>query len=128
MIAPVRETCAQALAVTVKFLQPRIVTGYRHEISSVNHVYLVNGLYFAEVMTVLATMSRQKDWEVRHAGFLGMKYILCTREVRCGYSILVICHNYSFILPALTSVSVRGQQQRLVKHVVAAVYIEISAG
>ena len=60
VVAPVRETCAQALGVTLKFLQEDSVR---------------------RLLTVLLQLLTQDHWEVRHGGLLGIKYLLVVRKV-----------------------------------------------
>jgi TATA-binding protein-associated factor len=58
VVAPVRETAAQALAV---LLQPMTAAAA------------------AQVAQALLVMARQPTWEVRHAAMLGLKYLLAVR-------------------------------------------------
>ncbi|KAL3875984.1 hypothetical protein ACJMK2_033877, partial [Sinanodonta woodiana] len=58
VVAPVRETCAQTLGVVCKYLDSEQVRG---------------------VMSVLLQLLAQIQWEVRHAGLLGIKYLLAVR-------------------------------------------------
>ena len=60
VVAPVRETCAQALGTVLKHLQQ-------------HHVMLV--------LKVLRQLFAQPQWEARHGGFLGVKYMLSVRKV-----------------------------------------------
>ncbi|XP_038069588.1 TATA-binding protein-associated factor 172-like isoform X2 [Patiria miniata] len=59
VVAPVRETCAQALGVVL------------HHMTTVG----VQG-----VLGVLLQLLSQDQWEVRHGGLLGMKYLLAVRK------------------------------------------------
>ncbi|XP_055637226.1 TATA-binding protein-associated factor 172 [Toxorhynchites rutilus septentrionalis] len=59
VVAPVRETCAQVLGTILKQLP----------LSKVH-----------ETVNTLLTFIKQKDWEVRHGGLLGIKYMLVVRE------------------------------------------------
>lgn len=63
MVAPVRETCAQTLGVVIKFLEP-------------------DGIY--GVLAILLQLLTQHQWEVRHGGLLGIKYLLAVRKVSLG--------------------------------------------
>ncbi len=64
MVAPVRETCAQALGVVLRHMSVSGVQG---------------------VLGVLLQLLSQKQWEVRHGGLLGLKYLLAVRKVRGIY-------------------------------------------
>ncbi|XP_055541530.1 TATA-binding protein-associated factor 172 [Wyeomyia smithii] len=59
VVAPVRETCAQVLGTVLKQLPLVKVHKTVH---------------------ILLTFIKQKDWEVRHGGLLGIKYMLVVRE------------------------------------------------
>ncbi|XP_064635758.1 TATA-binding protein-associated factor 172-like [Lineus longissimus] len=59
VVAPVRETCAQALGATVKCLSCDGVAG---------------------ILNVLLQLLKQRQWEVRHGGLLGIKYLLAVRQ------------------------------------------------
>lgn len=61
VVAPVRETCAQTLGVVIKFLESEGIMG---------------------VLTILLQLLMQNQWEVRHGGLLGIKYLLAVRKVR----------------------------------------------
>ena len=55
VVAPVRETCAQCLATLVPLMKPKKIR---------------------VVLGILLDLSLQSEWEVRHAGLLGVKYLL----------------------------------------------------
>ena len=55
-----RETCAQTIGVILKHMD---IDGAR------------------KVMMVLLTLQAQTEWEVRHGGLLGLKYLLAVRQV-----------------------------------------------
>ncbi|XP_050390117.1 TATA-binding protein-associated factor 172 [Patella vulgata] len=59
VVAPVRETCSQNLGVALKFLDVEGVQG---------------------VTSVLLQLLSQSQWEVRHGGLLGIKYLLAVRQ------------------------------------------------
>ncbi|XP_055603145.1 TATA-binding protein-associated factor 172-like [Uranotaenia lowii] len=59
VVAPVRETCAQVLGTILKQLPLEKVH---------------------KTVSILLTFIKQKDWEVRHGGLLGIKYMLVVRE------------------------------------------------
>lgn len=59
VVAPVRETCAQSLGSILNLMQESSVNG---------------------VLQVLLQLLRRKEWEARHGGLLGMKYLLVVRE------------------------------------------------
>ncbi|KAJ6635131.1 TATA-binding protein-associated factor [Pseudolycoriella hygida] len=59
VVAPVRETCAQVLGTVLK------------EMSIDNVKYTV---------MILLKLIKQNEWEVRHGGLLGLKYMLVVRE------------------------------------------------
>ncbi|XP_049802115.1 TATA-binding protein-associated factor 172 [Schistocerca nitens] len=58
VVAPVRETCAQTLG-------------------SVLHLMTNDGV--RGVLTILLQLLKQNDWEARHGGLLGLKYLLAVR-------------------------------------------------
>ncbi|KAF4522501.1 hypothetical protein B566_EDAN002586 [Ephemera danica] len=58
VVAPVRETCSQTLGVVVR---------------------LMNQQGVREVAQVLLTLLRRSEWEARHGGLLGLKYVLAVR-------------------------------------------------
>lgn len=60
VVAPVRETCAQALGLIVKEMKPPDVH---------------------RVLNFLIQMLSRKEWETRHGGLLGIKYMLAARQV-----------------------------------------------
>ena len=60
VVAPVRESCAQTLGVTLHHMCSAGVT---------------------MVAMVLLQLLQQPQWEVRHGGLLGLKYLLAVREV-----------------------------------------------
>jgi TATA-binding protein-associated factor len=70
-VAPVRETCAQTLGVVLKRMN---VEDCR------------------SVMAALLTLQDQTEWEVRHGGLLGIKYLLAVRQVTLS-SVLPHCHH-----------------------------------
>lgn len=61
VVAPVRETVAQCLGATMSLM-------------TAESVQKVNNL--------LLQLLHQKEWEARHGGLLGIKYMLAVKEVR----------------------------------------------
>ncbi|XP_053670942.1 TATA-binding protein-associated factor 172, partial [Anopheles nili] len=59
VVAPVRETCAQVLGTVLRQLPHAKVH---------------------QTVNILLTFVKQKEWEVRHGGLLGIKYMLVVRE------------------------------------------------
>ncbi|KAK8520084.1 hypothetical protein V6N13_031448 [Hibiscus sabdariffa] len=59
VVAPVRETCAQALGATFKYMHPSLVHG---------------------TLIVLLQMQRRPEWEIRHGSLLGIKYLVAVRQ------------------------------------------------
>ncbi|XP_055849413.1 TATA-binding protein-associated factor 172 [Episyrphus balteatus] len=59
VVAPVRETCAQVLGTIVRDMPTEKVH---------------------ETVSVLLKLIKQNEWEVRHGGLLGLKYIFVVRE------------------------------------------------
>lgn len=59
VIAPVRETTAQALGSLAKLMEPEQVES---------------------VVAVLLQLLEQTEWETRHGGFLGLKYLMAARQ------------------------------------------------
>ena len=62
VVAPVRESCAQTLGMCLRHMSPQGVEG---------------------VSKVLTCLLSQRQWEVRHGGLLGLKYLLAVRQVWC---------------------------------------------
>lgn len=60
MVAPVRETCAQALGAVLKYMEEPAVSG---------------------VVNISLQLLAQGQWEVRHGALLSLKYILAVRQV-----------------------------------------------
>ncbi|CAH0564280.1 unnamed protein product [Brassicogethes aeneus] len=59
VVAPVRETCAQALCAVLKLMTPQSCYG---------------------VLKILLQLLDHQEWEARHGGLLGLKYLLAVRE------------------------------------------------
>ncbi|KAG0475507.1 hypothetical protein HPP92_015193 [Vanilla planifolia] len=59
VVAPVRETCAQALGVVLKYMHPSLVL---------------------ETLKILLQMQCRREWEVRHGCLLGLKYLVAVRQ------------------------------------------------
>ncbi|KAL4240937.1 btaf1 RNA polymerase II [Mactra antiquata] len=59
VVAPVRESCVQTLGVTMKYLD-------------------IDGIH--GVLYTLLQLLKQNQWEVRHGGLLGIKYLLAVRK------------------------------------------------
>lgn len=59
VIAPVRETCAQVLGIALKSMPKDVVQ---------------------KTVEILMRLMKQSEWEVRHGGLLGIKYMLVVRE------------------------------------------------
>lgn len=59
VVAPVRETCAQALGAVLKYMHPTLVH---------------------ETLNVLLQMQRRPEWEIRHGSLLGIKYLVAVRQ------------------------------------------------
>lgn len=59
VVAPVRETCSQVLGTVLKEMSPDKVH---------------------EIVKILLKLIKQNEWEVRHGGLLGLKYMLVVRE------------------------------------------------
>ena len=60
VVAPVRETCAQALGVALRHM---------------------NETGVSMTVDVLLKLLQEDQWEVRHGGLLGIKYALAVRQV-----------------------------------------------
>ncbi|CAA0831909.1 TATA-binding protein-associated factor BTAF1 [Striga hermonthica] len=72
VVAPVRETCAQALGAVFKYMHPSLVQ---------------------ETLNILLKMQRRPEWEIRHGSLLGIKYLVAVRQE--------MLHNLlDFVLPA----------------------------
>ncbi|KAF3440568.1 hypothetical protein FNV43_RR18852 [Rhamnella rubrinervis] len=59
VVAPVRETCAQALGVVFKYMHPTLVH---------------------ETLNILLEMQCRPEWEIRHGSLLGIKYLVAVRQ------------------------------------------------
>lgn len=59
VVAPVRETCAQVLGIALKEMPTNVVKS---------------------TVDILIRLMHQHEWEVRHGGMLGIKYMLVVRE------------------------------------------------
>lgn len=59
VVAPVRETCAQVLGIALKEMPANVVRN---------------------TVEILMRLMKQNEWEVRHGGLLGIKYMLVVRE------------------------------------------------
>ncbi|KAJ4797222.1 TATA-binding protein-associated factor MOT1 [Rhynchospora pubera] len=59
VVAPVRETCAQALGAVLKYMHPSLVN---------------------ETFNSLLQMQCRQEWEVRHGSLLGIKYLVAVRK------------------------------------------------
>ncbi|KAL9678205.1 hypothetical protein QQ045_016044 [Rhodiola kirilowii] len=59
VVAPVRETCAQALGVLLKYMHPMLVL---------------------ETLKILLQMQHRPEWEIRHGSLLGIKYLVAVRQ------------------------------------------------
>uniref|UniRef100_A0A7N0U9X5 TATA-binding protein-associated factor BTAF1 n=1 Tax=Kalanchoe fedtschenkoi TaxID=63787 RepID=A0A7N0U9X5_KALFE len=59
VVAPVRETCAQALGVLLKYMHPLLVL---------------------ETLKILLQMQHRPEWEIRHGSLLGIKYLVAVRQ------------------------------------------------
>lgn len=59
VIAPVRETCAQVLGIALKEMPTNVVQ---------------------KTVDILVRLMKHNEWEVRHGGLLGIKYMLVVRE------------------------------------------------
>ncbi|MQL74198.1 hypothetical protein Taro_006573 [Colocasia esculenta] len=59
VVAPVRETCAQALGAVLKYMHPSLVH---------------------ETLHVLLQMQCRQEWEIRHGSLLGVKYLIAVRQ------------------------------------------------
>lgn len=59
VVAPVRETCAQALGAALKYMHPSLVH---------------------ETLNILLQMQNRQEWEIRHGSLLGIKYLVAVRQ------------------------------------------------
>ncbi|KAK3004171.1 hypothetical protein RJ639_019909 [Escallonia herrerae] len=59
VVAPVRETCAQALGAVLKHMHP---------------------MFVHETLNILLKMQRRPEWEIRHGSLLGIKYLVAVRQ------------------------------------------------
>lgn len=68
-VAPVRETCAQALGVLARSLAPAGAAGAGPAAGSIERV-----------LGVLASMGTQTEWFVRYSALLGIRYVVAVRQ------------------------------------------------
>ncbi|RAL50435.1 hypothetical protein DM860_016902 [Cuscuta australis] len=59
VVAPVRETCAQALGAVLKYMHPTFVYA---------------------TLNILLQMQNRPEWEIRHGSLLGIKYLVAVRK------------------------------------------------
>jgi TATA-binding protein-associated factor len=59
VVAPVRETCAQALGIVLSYMSSELVI---------------------RAFDVLLHLLQQQKWEIRHGGLLGLKYTIAVRK------------------------------------------------
>lgn len=59
VVAPVRETCAQALGAAFKYMHPLLVN---------------------DTLRILLQMQHRPEWEIRHGSLLGIKYLIAVRR------------------------------------------------
>ena len=80
VIAPVRETAAQALGVLLKYLPKEAVAEVHHTLMSmVQQSWAVRGKEAKDL-----GRGEKFSWEVRHAGLLGLKYEVAVRKDLLG--------------------------------------------
>ncbi|KAJ6975057.1 hypothetical protein NC653_031025 [Populus alba x Populus x berolinensis] len=72
VVAPVRETCAQALGAAFKYMHHSLVY---------------------ETLNILLQMQRRPEWEIRHGSLLGIKYLVAVRQLP---NQLIICTTHRF--------------------------------
>ncbi|CAH9101648.1 unnamed protein product [Cuscuta epithymum] len=75
VVAPVRETCAQALGAVLKYMHPTFVY---------------------EILNILLQMQNRPEWEIRHSSLLGIKYLVAVRKEMLNDLL-------SYVLPACNS-------------------------
>ncbi|KVH91540.1 hypothetical protein Ccrd_006435 [Cynara cardunculus var. scolymus] len=75
VVAPVRETCAQALGAVLKYMHPLLVH---------------------ETLNVLLKMQRRPEWEIRHGSLLGIKYLVAVRQGLTGVA-ATLCEGHGGI-------------------------------
>ncbi|CAG9863360.1 unnamed protein product [Phyllotreta striolata] len=78
VIAPVRETCSQALCAVLKLMPSRACS---------------------EVLKVLLQLMDHNEWEARHGGLLGLKYLLAVRDDMID---VFLPESFPFILQGLS--------------------------
>lgn len=72
VVAPVRETCAQALGASFKYMSPSLIH---------------------ETLNILLQMQCRPEWEIRHGSLLGIKYLVAVRKE-------MLANLLGYILPA----------------------------
>ncbi|CAG2061720.1 unnamed protein product, partial [Timema podura] len=78
VVAPVRETCAQALGMSTHCPKESKIVAWLRSPGSVLH--LMGRESVDGVLRVLVQLLNQQEWEARHGGLLGLKYLLAVRE------------------------------------------------
>lgn len=77
VVAPVRETCAQCLGTVLRLMNDNGIQG---------------------VLKVLLQLLEQNEWEARHGGLLGLKYLLAVKAVSLNTIICIQLLLKSFFL------------------------------
>lgn len=80
VVAPVRETCAQCLCAVLKLMDEEGCKG---------------------TLVVLLQLLKQREWEARHGGLLGLKYLLAVREDMVNF---LLPKAFPFILEGLADI------------------------
>ncbi|CAJ1978258.1 unnamed protein product [Sphenostylis stenocarpa] len=82
VVAPVRETCAQALGAAFKYMHPALVN---------------------ETLNILLKMQCRPEWEIRHGSLLGIKYLVAVRQDTVGVELEMLSNLLGRVLPACKS-------------------------
>lgn len=95
VVAPVRETCAQALGAVLKYMHPTLVCHTLNILLQMQVcpvvIICLAVVNFKTVHSLLSSSSpfpsfslffqRRQEWEVRHGSLLGIKYLVAVRQV-----------------------------------------------
>lgn len=91
VVAPVRETCAQALGAALKYMHPSLVRQTLNILLQMQvtvnsrtgwFLSLIDcwSYQYSSHINVLSSQYRQ-EWEIRHGSLLGIKYLVAVRQV-----------------------------------------------
>lgn len=91
VVAPVRETCAQALGAVIKYMQPSLVYAtlnvllQMQVVSVMSNCFALSWIYYGcadlHNLYLYSIFQHSQEWEIRHGCLLGIKYLVAVRPV-----------------------------------------------